>query len=287
MPFTTWAAGDVITSAKLNNDNTVAVATDTARTITVTHTWTASQTFTGGFTAGAASTVTANFTANQLTSLGSVIVASSSNLQFGTGTKIFQNADGQLILSNAATNDFSLLMFGFNTAAYPALKRSGASIVARLADDSATTNLQASTVIVDGVKFPATQSPSADVNTLDDYEEGTWTPTDNSGAGLTLSSVTATYTKIGKLVVATCRLTYPVTASGANASITGLPFTVANQNGNCGGALTYADETTLRYVLVTANTTTATMYDSAGANVTNATMSGNTINVTFVYQATA
>ena len=27
-----------------------------------------------------------------------------------------------------------------------------------------------------GISFPATQSTSTDANTLDDYEEGTWTP---------------------------------------------------------------------------------------------------------------
>lgn len=35
MPATTWATSDVITAAKLNNDNTVSVLTDTARTMTV------------------------------------------------------------------------------------------------------------------------------------------------------------------------------------------------------------------------------------------------------------
>ena len=50
-----------------------------------------------------------------------------------------------------------------------------------------------------GVKFPATQVTSSDVNTLDDYEEGTWTPTLTSfgGTGLTTSGV---YTKIGNSV---------------------------------------------------------------------------------------
>jgi hypothetical protein len=38
---------------------TYAVLTDTARTITVTHTWSASQTFSGGWSAGAACTITA------------------------------------------------------------------------------------------------------------------------------------------------------------------------------------------------------------------------------------
>lgn len=58
MAYTNWATSDLITAAKLNNDNSVSVGTDTARTITVTHTWTASQTFTGGWTAAAACTVT-------------------------------------------------------------------------------------------------------------------------------------------------------------------------------------------------------------------------------------
>jgi hypothetical protein len=31
-----------------------------------------------------------------------------------------------------------------------------------------------------GISFPATQSASSDANTLDDYEEGTWTPTVNN-----------------------------------------------------------------------------------------------------------
>lgn len=60
MAFTNWATSDLITAAKLNNDNSVSVGTDTARTITVTHTWTASQTFTGGLTTGAASTLGGN-----------------------------------------------------------------------------------------------------------------------------------------------------------------------------------------------------------------------------------
>ena len=37
-----------------------------------------------------------------------------------------------------------------------------------------------------GIAFPATQSASSDANTLDDYEEGTWTPTysgSTSGTG--------------------------------------------------------------------------------------------------------
>jgi hypothetical protein len=52
-----------------------------------------------------------------------------------------------------------------------------------------------------GITFPATQSASSDANTLDDYEEGTWTP--NQGSGIVLVgtfSSSAKYTKIGRQV---------------------------------------------------------------------------------------
>jgi hypothetical protein len=51
-----------------------------------------------------------------------------------------------------------------------------------------------------GISFPATQSASSDANTLDDYEEGTWTGTLTGTAGLNPSTAvtgTGKYTKIG------------------------------------------------------------------------------------------
>jgi len=79
------------------------------------------------------------------------------------------------------------------------------------------------------IKFPATQNASADVNTLDDYEEGTWTP--NQGAGLTVVGAFGSsgyYTKIGRLVTAVMVVSgatsVAVTAGGIVS--TNLPFTV-------------------------------------------------------------
>ncbi|TWH49584.1 pyocin knob domain-containing protein [Sporomusa sp. KB1] len=76
------------------------------------------------------------------------------------------------------------------------------------------------------IKFPITQNASSDPNTLDDYEEGNWTPNDSSGAGLTLTPVAdaAQYTKIGRFVIATCFVAYPTTAANNGATISGLPF---------------------------------------------------------------
>jgi hypothetical protein len=67
-------------------------------------------------------------------------------------------------------------------------------------------------------------------STLNDYEEGTWTPTDGSGAGLTLSVTSATYIRVGKLVTIQVYLAYPVTSSGATATISGLPYIVGGGN---------------------------------------------------------
>ena len=74
------------------------------------------------------------------------------------------------------------------------------------------------------IQFPATQNASAGANTLDDYEKGTWTPTDGSGAALTFTGVTARYTKIGRFVHSIVGLTYPATADVSSAQINGQPF---------------------------------------------------------------
>lgn len=51
---------------------------------------------------------------------------------------------------------------------------------------------------VNSLGFPATQVASSDANALDDYEEGTWTPTVSAGSGsFTSVSAAGRYTKIG------------------------------------------------------------------------------------------
>src|SRR5260221_14348861 len=80
--------------------------------------------------------------------------------------------------------------------------------------------------------FPATQNASTDVNTLDDYEEGTWTPGvafGGAAVGVTYATQSGTYVKIGSQVTAwfSMTLTSKGSSTGA-ATITGLPFTMAN-----------------------------------------------------------
>jgi len=80
-----------------------------------------------------------------------------------------------------------------------------------------------------GLKFPATQVTSADANTLDDYEEGTWTPAISTGSGsVTLSAASGTYTKIGRMVTVTGYLAVSASTGSGFLRITGLPFTCSN-----------------------------------------------------------
>jgi hypothetical protein len=80
-----------------------------------------------------------------------------------------------------------------------------------------------SVAIANGVQFPATQVPSADPNCLDDYEEGTWTPTLTTGA-TSYGFQIGKYIKVGKAVTITCSMNVNRTASGSTFSIDGLPF---------------------------------------------------------------
>ena len=72
-----------------------------------------------------------------------------------------------------------------------------------------------------GISF---NGDTAAANALDDYEEGTWTPADASGAGPSISASSNRYTKIGRMVFACGRMQFGASGSGATAKIT-LPFT--------------------------------------------------------------
>ena len=87
---------------------------------------------------------------------------------------------------------------------------------------------------VDQLTFPATQDASADANTLDDYEEGTWTPGigdndfDGSGEGQAYSAQVGLYTKIGNMVFWSLDMTISslgTLTTNHQGRITGLPFT--------------------------------------------------------------
>jgi hypothetical protein len=141
-----------------------------------------------------------------------------------------------LILNGSTSGSVTLsspAVSGTTTLTLPATS----GTIALTADPTFTGQATIPTINLTGgqITFPATQSASADANTLDDYEEGTWTPSISSASGWASgspSSVTANYTKIGNVV----RLyaTFILSSSTGNVTandrftMTGAPFTAAN-----------------------------------------------------------
>ena len=78
-----------------------------------------------------------------------------------------------------------------------------------------------------GIAFPATAVAVADANTLDDYEEGTWTAAfvPATSGTITLTLATGTYVKIGRAVTISGLFTVASVSSPVGyLTITGLPF---------------------------------------------------------------
>lgn len=115
------------------------------------------------------------------------------------------------------------------------------------------------------------------------YEEGTWTPVDASGAALSFSSVSATYTKVGNKISARFALTYPATADGTANLIGGLPFTVANNAAARQGFLTSSTNNAVSAVLPDANAVTFSIRTAANVQSANSVLSGVSLSGTLEY----
>lgn len=130
-----------------------------------------------------------------------------------------------------------------------------------------------------GIDFSAT--PGTGTSELfADYEEGTWTPTDGSGAGLTFTTANGAYTKIGRMVYWQALVVYPVTVNANSASIGGLPFSLAVVSGvagRSGSTITATDEATLVQSLQIETSNTVRFYKAGFVQNTNAELSGNSI----------
>jgi hypothetical protein len=174
-----------------------------------------------------------------------------------TGTLIITRASNGVHLSTVvgAENSASLGSFnsaptiGSNKTGYSGLMFNGASIEPTLDGlnvrqsalvDIGSTNYRFKVGHFTGINFPADRVDSANANTLDDYEEGTWTPTlskDISASTLTYTTRSAYYTKIGNTVTAWGTITTSgVTTQGSGNNImTGFPFAAGGATYMCNG----------------------------------------------------
>jgi hypothetical protein len=143
-------------------------------------------------------------------------VANTSISSFNGRTFINTNATGDSEIGGGTGSNFTDLMVN-------------GSAVARLSPTTLTLNSGQ-------IKFPATQVASSDANTLDDYEEGSWTPafgSDGTAPTMTYGSNSGQYVKIGRFVLVQWQVyvsTYNGNGSG-NLTLTGLPFVPNNAGG--------------------------------------------------------
>jgi hypothetical protein len=118
------------------------------------------------------------------------------------------------------------------------------------------------------VAFPATQNASANANTLDDYEEGTWTP--NVGGTATYTTQVGTYTKIGRQVTVHGRMKINAIGTGSTNAIVGLPFlSIAQEQAGSVGFLSGAVGNVVSiYCTVLASNAAIQLYSLAAAGAT-------------------
>jgi len=81
-----------------------------------------------------------------------------------------------------------------------------------------TNNSEIATFDSDGLKFG---TDTAAASALDDYEEGTWTPTSNIGS---MTVYSAHYVKIGKAVTVQAYIEFPSMSGSSGVNIAGFPF---------------------------------------------------------------
>lgn len=165
------------------------------------------------------------------TALGPLIAAATSK-----ATPV--DADGFVITDSAASSAPKLLTF-INLKAW--LVAQVLTWTAKQTFQNAAFTTAVVDLVVGQIKFPAAVNVSADPNTLDDYEEGTFVPTlTTSGVvptGVAYAVQSGQYTKIGNLVAFKLRLTLTNRGAGGtgNVLIAGLPFpsTAAGDEAAC------------------------------------------------------
>lgn len=259
------------------------------------------------------STLAAGVTASSLTSVGTLTTGTWNATTIGVargGTGVTTTpTNGQLLIGNGTGYTVASLTAGSNVTITPgagsitiASANSGGDVVGpasatdnalvrfdlttgKLVQNSGTTLSDTGVLAMAGlldissasagqIKFPATQVASGDANTLDDYEENTFTPTGN---GISLASASGSYTKIGRAVTFRLDATWPSTANASNARLAGLPFASATGT----AFAVWSDKGT--QVQALSSGSSVFLYDVSGVEYTNANMSTKSVSVSGVY----
>ena len=181
--------------------------------------------------------------ANTLTD--SVIFDNGTNVGIGTSSP-----DAQLTISRGQTSAYSIKMKRGNKTEQGIFTDGGGIALRAVDDTNGITSVTIGGDIVDSndydhIRFTVEgtergrftanglcfNGDTAAANALDDYEEGTFTPTITFSSGsATLSSSLGTYTKVGRQVTVTVYLKFGASSAASGLRVTNLPF--ANRAGN-------------------------------------------------------
>ena len=115
-----------------------------------------------------------------------------------------------------------------------------------------------------GIDFSAVSDGSRSVssNLLDDYEEGTWTPTTSTGT-MTFNAAKTVYTKIGNLVTINAdTLSFSDITSTNGIVIGGLPFTTSASNKSIGAVISNYNDKASTISHITGNVLRVDFYQS-------------------------
>jgi hypothetical protein len=216
---TTMAASG--TTKKISVNNILSSSPTASGALTVTGLVTAgSATITGAATVGTTLGVTNSFT------VGTGANSAVQKAAILGGYTVFENSAGTGNPSITFNNDIDtgILNNGanvlqFNTAGVERARFNQTGAFVLYGGTAAASGI--------GIAFPTTQVDSSDANTLDDYEEGTWTGTLKGATTDPTIAVTATgrYTKVGRQVSVQIFISNVVTTGASGRiSIAGLPF---------------------------------------------------------------
>jgi len=136
-----------------------------------------------------------------------------------------------------------------------------------------------------GVAFGGNTDAAATL--LDDYEEGSWTPT-NSDVSITTSS--GYYIKIGRLVTITARINFPTNSNSSTTNIGGLPFAVDDNlsNSAMGGAVGETTYTGSDRPMAAVEVSDVIRFRiNGGTSMTNANWSNKSVRFSLTYFSTS
>jgi len=149
------------------------------------------------------------------------------------------------------------------------------------------------------IKFPAVQNASSDANTLDDYEEGSWTPVFTAASvnptGVAYTTQVGRYTKIGKSVTvwANLGLSSKGTGGSGEVRITGLPFASEGTGGlyprgagDIGSATWGASKTQITFATVPSSSYVAIIESGSGQSLLNPTWANTNNNTDYAFSIT-